>query len=314
MPPEHEYPVAVTPESTPENAIPAKPNWMHRHPFLTTIMGVGALLIVILGIVTSRLGVQGAVSNTNWSGTNSIFSGGLREATEAARLRAEDAVKRQSTDVELGNIAISNTPVGEEPATDIDFVQLLASLIQPKSATGTVQVDVSSAFSFIPQGLVAAGMPETKRTAEQEVLHSYGNEVGTLVQGFEASHTNSIPTLKDHAEDRGNADKAKLVNNLGYDIAAFGRDLSQMQNVPPAAAAAHSALATTYRLVGTNLTKIAETKTDEQFLDAINTYNASVESLSKRFFVLVSIFTANNVNFTSGEAGSIFMFTPTLSL
>lgn len=314
MPPEHEYPIAVTQGNAAENTVQEKAGWMHRHPYLTTTIAVGTLLVLLIGIVTSRLGVQGAQTNTNWGGTGSIFSGGLQQATEAARLKAEEAIKQRSQDVELGHIPVNTNPADQEPAEEIDFVELLSSLIQPKNATGTVQVDVSTAFSFIPQGLVSTSIQETKYSPAQEALHAYGNEVGTLVQGFEASHTNSIPILKDHAEDRGNAEKAKEVDNLGYALAAFGRDLGQLQNIPPEAAAAHSALATTYRQVGTNLTKIAATTNDEQFLEAVNTYNASVESLSKRFFVLVSVFTANNITFSPSEPGSVFMFTGSLSL
>lgn len=310
MPPEHEYPVPPTPES----AESSQGGWVHRHPYLATTITVGTLLIFLGSIVASRLGVVGTQSNGNWVGTGSIFSGSDQQAIEAARLRAEEAVKRGSANVEVGPIPITVPTTEGETETEIDFVELLASLIQPRNATNTVSIDVSSAFSFIPQGLVSTSNLETKRTPTQEALHSYGNEVGTLIQGFESSHTNSVPILKDHAEDRGNAAKAKEVDNLGYALAAFGRDLGQLQNIPPEAAAAHSALATTYRQVGTNLTKVAATTNDEQFLEAVNIYNASVESLSKRFFVLVSVFTANNVTFSPSEPGSVFMFTGSLSL
>ena len=89
--------------------------------------------------------------------------------------------------------------------------------------------------------------------------------------------------------------------------------MNLLTTVPEEAKAAHSALATSYRIVGTNLTKIAATKTDEEFLTAVNTYNTGVEGLSKRFFVLVGIFAANNVTFSSSEPGSIFMFNPTFT-
>lgn len=313
MPPGHEYPIAPPPveaAATQEE----KASWVHRHPFIAGGVAVVALAVIGISIVAARTGVEGDQSNNNWVGTGSIFSGGRQETTETARLQAQEAVKQQSQEAELGYIPVTiNSEGGEEQSFGNDLTALLAQLVQPQGTSTSVSMETSSAFSFIPQGLISTKSPGKKLTPEEEALRSYGNEVGTFIQGFETMHGNSPQILKDHAEDRGNPEKAARVNQLGYEMAELGRDLNQLQTVPPIAAAAHAAFATTYRQVGTNLTKIAATKTDEELLDAINTYNTSVESLSKRYFVLIGVFSANNVTFSSDEPGSVFMFNPTFS-
>lgn len=313
MPPGHEYPIAQQPleaDTTPTE----KASWVHRHPYVAGTIVIIALGIIGVSIVVTRTGVQGDQSSGNWVGTGSIFSGGRQETTAAARLQAQEAVKQQSQETELGYIPVTiNTGGGEEQSFGNDLTELLAQLVQPQGTSTGVSMDTSSAFSFIPQGLISTKTPGKKLTPEEEALRTYGNEIGTLVQGFETSHGNSPQILKDHAEDRGNAEKAARVDQLGYQMAELGRDLGQVQAVPASIAAAHAAFATTYRQVGTNLTKIAATKSDEELIDAINTYNASVESLSKRLSVLIGVFSANNVTFSSDEPGSVFMFNPTFS-
>lgn len=315
MPPGHEYPITPPPADT--VAEPVKKSWVHRHPYLASSVAVIALLGLALSILATRTGVGANQSGDNWVGAGSVFFTGGQRLTETERLRAQDVVKQQSEQADLGYIPIASPLEGtgaEEPSFGNDLTALLAQLVQPAAGNeGNTNVETSSAFSFIPQGLISIANTERQPTPEADALHTYGNDIGTYIQGFESMHSNSAQILKDHAEDRGNADKAAKVDQLGYELAALGRDLNLLETVPEDVKAAHSALSTSYRLVGTNLTKIAATKTDEEFLDAINAYNASVEGLSKRFFVLVGIFSANNVTFSSSEPGSIFMFNPTFT-
>jgi hypothetical protein len=120
--------------------------------------------------------------------------------------------------------------------------------------------------------------------------------------------------LRDHAEDRTNPDKIAAVRRMGVDLAQLGLDLLGIQQVPASVAASHKAYATAYRILGTNLTKIADSQTDAEFLEAITTYNTSVEGVTKRFLLLVAVFSTNNVSFSSSDPGSMFMFNPSLGL
>ena len=313
MPPGHQYPIA--PEAPPAEAPVGKKGWVHSHPYLATSIAAISLLIILFFVVAARTGVGGSTSANNWVGAGSVFFTGGRTLTQAERMSAEAIVKQQSPKTALGYIPIPAPNADGSGAEDFanDLGKLLFELsVQPNAPIST-PAETSSGYSLIPQGLISVSTGAKQRSPEAEVLFTYGNEVGTYIQGFESLHLNSVQMMKDHAEDRQNADKTSHVDRLGYEMAELGRDLGQLQTVPADIKAAHAALATSYRLAGTNLTKVAATKTDEEFLGAINTYNASVESLAKRFLVIVGIFSANEVSFSSSDPGSIFMFSPTLS-
>lgn len=316
MPPGHEYPISPPPQ-TETVGTAEKRGWTHRHPYLAATIAVASLACIFLSVLTTRSGVGANENGRNWVGAGSVSFTGGRNTTESERLKAEETVKQLSHETELGYIPIAS-PIEEADAGgkySNDLTALLAQLVQPTSGKTPLETsaETPNSFSFIPQGLISIANPERQLTPEAEALKTYGNTIGAHIQGFESMHSNSAQILKDHAEDRENTEKAERVSRLGYDIAELGRDLTLITDVPDIAKAAHSALATSYRIVGTNLTKIAATKTDEEFLGAINTYNASVEALSKRFFVLISIFTANSVTFSSSEPGSVFMFNSTFA-
>jgi len=97
-------------------------------------------------------------------------------------------------------------------------------------------------------------------------------------------------------------------------LTSLGTDLEQLSEVPSDTAAMHSAYAKSYKAVGVNLTKIANAKTDQEYLDAIATYNTSADDLTKRFLALVALFSANNVQFSSSDPGSMFVFNANISL
>lgn len=311
MPPSHEYPFSQPPvEETPTPE--TKTSWVYRHPYLATSIAAFAVLVLFLSIFASRSGVSTSSGNTNWIGA-SIFLG-LR-GNEAERLGTGGLRGQQPETTDVGYIPIT-VPSGDpesESSLGNELAWLLAQLIQPKGQSGTTTIDVSSSFSFIPQGLISTANTGKQLSGREAALHAYGNEVGTYIQGFEAAHTRSAQILTDHAEDRGNAEKAGRVDQLGYDMAELGFDLTQMDTVPEEARAAHTAFASAYRVVGTNLTKIAATKTDEEFLNAITAYNESVEALSRRFFILATVFSAQNVAFSSSDPGSVFTFNATPS-
>jgi hypothetical protein len=306
---DHEYPVQLPPE--PVVVEPTKKGWLH-HPYIFTGAAVLAILAIVALIVTARSGVGGAQDATNWVGASMIFQGG-RSATEAERLRAEEAAQQQQGDAELGYIPIATSATVEEEDFGADLTKLLALLAQPP-ATSTLTGETPAAFAYIPQGLISISSGIKVRTASQEALFTYGNEAGGRIQSFESMHGNMPQILKDQAEDRDNAEKKARVKQLGFDIAALGRELLDMQDVPQAVKTAHENYATSYRIVGTNLTKVADTSGDEAFLAAIETYNTSVEAHSQRFGVLVSVFNANDVAFSPSNPGSTFMFNAQLSL
>ena len=139
------------------------------------------------------------------------------------------------------------------------------------------------------------------------VLFDYGNDVGTRVQAFENTHTNSVSILDSHAKNRADAGKKAAVKRLGDDFIALGTSLRAM-SVPTDARTVHEAYVHAYQAVGENLKAISETDTDETFLNAVTAYNSSVDTLSQSFVAFATFFSARTILFSSLDAGSVFMF------
>ena len=312
----HEYPM-LTPEPSPTPPQQTQTDKVKAHPYRTTLIVATSLLLLFIIVIVVRIGTYGADLPTTWTGAGGVFFTGGRNLSEQERLSAEATVKQQSPEAQLGYIPI-NAPSADNFQGDTggDLGKLLALLSHPE-ATSSARVDTGTpdGYSYIPQGLISIKDETRATTKEAKALAVYGNEVGTYIEGFESLHGGMALTLKDQAEDRKNPDKAAALKRLGQDFAQLGFDLTVMSTVeiPEEMKAAHKAYATTYRIVGTNLIKISETKTDDEYLKAITAYNDSVDALTKRFLTIVAIFSANNVVFSSNDTGRVFMFNQTMS-
>lgn len=294
-----------------------KAGWIHRHPYLATSLGIVGLLFLGGALVANRIDVDPAQSSGAWGGAGGAFFGVIRNAVPTGPSASDIVVRLQSPDDAYAAIPLYTPPEQGGAATGVDDVaSLLAQLVQrtPVLPATSQEPTTPDSYSFIPQGLVSAEPTAKKFTAEQEKLRSYGNAVGTHVKGYEDTHAGSAQILKDHIEDRANPDKIRALKILGTDMQRLGNDLRDLPDVPADVAGMHRTYANAYFAAGANLMLIADTTTDEQFVDAVTKYNAVVEKLSIQFQLLVALFGTNEVTFSQSEPGSIFMFTPNLSL
>ena len=211
-------------------------------------------------------------------------------------------------------IPIFDTSIPDEALVPEGLTELLSLLVRPMTDQGAIDPQTPDSYAYIPQGLVSTESPAKTLSAEQEALHSFGNAVGNLVQPFEGNAKLNAQALKDHVEDRNDPAKSAQVDALAFNLAQLGVDILGIQNVPTSAQAAHKEYGTAYRILGTQLSKLTTAQTDEEFLNAIVAYNTAAEELTKKFLMLVAIFNANNVTFSSTEPGSIFMFSISGSL
>ncbi|MFZ2555515.1 MAG: hypothetical protein WAZ27_04245 [Minisyncoccia bacterium] len=298
---------------TPEAPMP-KHEWVRAHPFLATTVTLVSLLVFGTFLVAGRVDVNPSNESGAWGGAGGIFSNAGRR-TIALAPREEPRLQTQEDS--YATLPIFKPTVDGATTTpgDEDFISILASLVQATPVTSkSTEPEVPGSYVFIPQGLISTEPQTKKQTAQQAALHSYGNEVGTYVKSHEDTHTNSTPILKDHIEDRTNELKQRAVRNLGDDMKQLGVALREMADVPASAKGMHAAYAGAYITAGSNLMKVADTTTDEEFVAAVAVYNTSIESLSNRFQMLVILFGANEVTFSSSDQGSLFTFSPTLSL
>lgn len=293
-----------------------KAGWIHRHPYLAGGIGIIGLLFLGAALVVNRLDVNPSQSSGAWGGAGGMFFGTIKNAVPTGPSTSDVVVRLQSPDDAYAAIPIY-TPSDDTAPTGVDDVAtLLAQLIQhtPMTGTNASEPTTPDGYSFIPQGLVSAESGTKKRTPEQEDLFDYGNAVGTLVKAYEDTHPGSAQILKDHVEDRTNPDKIRALKILGTDMQQLGNELKDLPEIPASLAGPHRTYANAYFAAGANLLLIADTTTDEQFVDAITKYNAVVEKLSGQFQFLSAFFGTSEVTFSSSDPGKIFMFSPDLSL
>ncbi len=292
---------------------------LSAHPYFTLVSVMTLLISLGFLVVVPRLGVTSSSSRTTWTSPGSVFLTGKGSAPPASGLNPLDIIRGQSPITNLPTLPLPHTPsiqdTGNSYSGSLDELLMILSASTSKSATPNSDSPViEGGFSFIPQGLLSVDSNIQERTPLQSALYSYGNDMGTFIQAFESTHTNTAQIQKDHVEDRTNSQKIGVLRRLGEDYAQLGSELAALQNIPSSAQSAHTAYANSYIEVGANLVKIALTTSDEEFLKALETYNASVESLSRRFFILTTVFSTNGVKFSSTEPGSVFMFTTKLEL
>ena len=178
------------------------------------------------------------------------------------------------------------------------------------SKTTTQDTAAPDAYSVIPTGLMST-TTQGSRSATQQSLYDFGNEIGSFIQAFEDEHPTMSFILKNHAEDRSDPQKAAAVERLAQSLKEVGQNLMSIETVPSGMTSTHTALAKSYIAVGTNLALVAKAKDDAEFLHAIETYNASADIFVKNYIATASLFGAYGVTFSPTDAGSVFTFTPT---
>lgn len=290
------------------------------HPYRLAFSGILVCLLIAGVFFINTIEGEGPVRTGTWTSgafsLNPIGYGapserGLSDEERAALILQEQL--RQAGSFTYGAPATtesSGVPSSEEA---FDFAAFIAAI----SGDTSVRVEGRAApqeslfqnlYTFIPRGLIAVETPPA-RTALQQELYAYGNRFGSEVRGFEDSHMDGIQILKDQAEDRGNSEKASAAIRYAEDLARLGKDLEELASVPTLAKSFHAKLAASYVETGTKLALIPKTKTDAEFLAAIETYNRSMDVFTNNYVALVQFFIAHGVSFSPSDPGSIFSFT-----
>lgn len=291
--------------------------WVRAHPYRSALLAAGMLLLLGIIIVERQIARPAKGPATAWGGGATPL---LNPTSYQPRNTEEGRSLMQSvTDGPPYTYLPPAAPATSAPAQNQDsydfeaFVAMLtkSSATKPSSSASAESGSSSlSAYAFIPRGLISTTSPNTGRTETQQVLYEYGNEIGSSIESFEQEHTNTPQLLKAQVEDRTNPEKAAAVVNLGRSFEGMGHNLLAMDRVPPGMAAAHKALAESYIEIGKKLALIPKTTRDEDFIEAIQTYNASADTFTKRYIQMVSLFGAYGVTFSSSDPGRVFAFSP----
>ncbi|MEK7601106.1 MAG: hypothetical protein AAB480_01050 [Patescibacteria group bacterium] len=286
--------------------------WARLHPYLSALIAAGAFLVFGILVVGYRASQPQGGNLQVWGGGPDAFLNPTSYAPGA------------TVGTQIETIGGGNTPVfsalrpqqqtGEQNETSggFDISLFIAGLSQPNADTAAAPVsgrpDLSLAYSFIPSGLVATTTPGPKRSALQESLYQYGNDVGSYISTYEAAGANTGQVLTDQLNDRQNPQKAQAVRDIGTALQAAGKTLQGIEAVPSIVSSAHTALAESYIEAGIKLSRVPDAQSDQDFITAIQDYNTAAERLGRNYVALANVFSGAGVRFAPQDPGSVFNF------
>lgn len=284
--------------------------FLRAHPYLDALVTASAVIIVGVLVVRTQLAapIQPATDAT-WGSEGGVFVNTVSDG-RTTLAPTESGPNFQAKDLGYIPLATQNE-IGTGPhdaSADFDFAAFAAALSRPKTARPVDTSETSSAYDFIPTGLLATTTLAKPRTSLQNQLYMYGNEVGDTIVSFENSHPDQPAILKNQMEQRDDPSAIAALKGLGNDLAHVGDTLAAMELVPTQAKSAHLALADAYRNIGTKLAAVPDARGDDAIFEAIVTYNASAEDFAKKYVSLAQIFQAYDVTFSPGDGGSLFVF------
>lgn len=292
------------------------------HPNLLKMAILGTIAVVGIGflVVNSRTPAAPRGSSTNWVGLGTLIDGAPADPQAPVQARPDE--QSLFSEVTKGAPFVYIPPAGgpaQQVASNTDefSIEDVLATLSPQSKTAWVPTSVPEgepslmeAYAFVPQGLFSTTTEGQTRTEAVQRLFDYGNELGSLVQAYETMHQNTSQIATDHLADRTNPEKIAALKQVGDDIILLGKRINAMEEVPASATQAHKALAAGYQDVGAALKVVADARSDQQLLDAVNAYNATMDKLTPRYIAMVTLFSMRNVSFTASDPGSVFSFSP----
>ncbi|MEK7134068.1 MAG: hypothetical protein AAB804_03280 [Patescibacteria group bacterium] len=290
--------------------------WIRAHPYAYALCAAGVLLVGGIFIVQKQGSATVSDKAGAWDGANlGVLNPTSYGPTENTGTSKEVNIMQQvqnSAPYTYIPPAVVGDSEGGGGSGSFDLNSFIAMLGQGSTPQVDPTQDASApdAYSLIPTGLMSTTTAQNSRTTTQQTLYDFGNDIGSYIQSFEEQHPTMSFTLKDHAEDRNDPQKAAAVGRVAQELKGVGQSLLSIETVPSGIAPAHTALAKSYVAVGTNLALLAEAKDDADFLHAIEVYNASADTFVKNYVAIATLFGAYGVVFSPTDAGSVFTFTP----
>lgn len=281
-------------------------------------LGVAAVLVVGgLWIVTHRSTVATSTDTSTWtSGRPQLINTASTYAQSASSNIQTNPSQSQGTNVNIPEIIAASSSMTPIFTSDdsFDYNNFIAMLSHPSVSSvdtrSTSNTQAANAYAMVPEGLISTTTPQTHRTAEQQALYDYGNEIGTIIMTYEHNHGNQAAVLTDSLQDRYNPDKIKAVEDVAHDLSSVGDQLLEVTDVPPEMSTLHDALAKSYQTMGQKLLIVPHSPKDDDLLAAINVYNASADVFITKFVAMANAFKAYNVTFSPDDQGSVFTFSP----
>ncbi len=138
----------------------------------------------------------------------------------------------------------------------------------------------------------------------QRELHTYGNELGALLTAFTTTQGDQVALLDAFLKNRTETAALRALTNAYTELS----DEIASIEPPQVAQSTHTRLSDAYAEVGTLLWNLTTAQDDSELVAQILTYNKASEAVAKQHIALVNLFSAYDVTFDPGEAGSVFVF------
>lgn len=291
--------------------------WLRAHPY-QAVLGVVALIIVGALIVNMRAPAAVPGQTIAWSGSGAILNPSPQGGGTVAQTPTPNLMQQVEGSAPYTYIAPAQQTSGvasnDTSGGSFDFNAFVAMLSQenaPKGGSSAGGGSASSAYSFLPGGLISTSTPAKSRTTLQQALYEYGNTAGSYIQSFETEHSNESQVVVDQAQDRTDSTKAAAVEALGAALTGLGQSLSQIDTIPDQATKANQALAASYEDIGAKLALVPQAQSDSGFISAVQTYDAAANTFITNYVALANLFGAYGVTFAPDDPGSVFTFSPT---
>lgn len=288
--------------------------WLRTHPFVASFIGVVIIILIGAIIVSNRSSVEPGTSSLRaWGGVGANL---LNPTTQNPNKVAQGEETLYTT-VQSGP-PFQYTPPAAIPQTyvsggeEFDFESFLQLLSQSPKEGPTISDEPGETYAFIPTGFIStttSQLQQQQRTTLQVALYNYANEAASNIQTYEEIYRSAPQILKNQFEDRNNPAKNDALRNVARGLSGVGNALLAMEEIPAQLKSAHERLGKSYQEMGANLSKIPDATTDQTLVDAMLTYNTSVEAYVKNYVALATLFAAHGVRFSADDPGSAFLFT-----
>ena len=291
--------------------------YCREHPYIIALAATAILIVAGVFFITHEIHTPEAGTAFTWQ-TSSGLPASPQYSSGFITGSSSPSFTGQGENVPFPQLAAGTPSSTQTAASGLDALLLQLSrqsnVRVTSSTSDNIAGIIANAYSFIPSGLIATSSFINSNDAEitqtQKALYDYGNAAGAIIGRFQGLHQDAVQVMQDQAADRNDPTKAANLRLLGADLAAVGKTMLKISNIPTPIVTYNAALAATYEDAGAKLSAIADAGTDAQQVAAITTYDTAVDALTKNYIALAEYLAAANVTFSSGDAGRVFSFTP----